>query len=319
MKVLVIRFSSIGDIVLTTPVVRCLKKQVENVEIHYCTKKSYGSLLEANPHIDKFHFLDESLWELGIALRKEKYDLVIDLHKNTRTLLLKLMIGTRATSFNKLNWEKWLLVNFKINKLPRLHIVDRYMQTTESIGVVNDGLGLDYFLPANAAFDSAQLPDSFQNGFIIYAIGGQHETKKLPLEKMKELVASISAPLILIGGKEDEAIGEELAEIALEKQPILNLCGKLSLHQSASLLEKSLKVYSHDTGMMHIAAAFKKEIVVIWGNTVADFGMYPYATKFTSLQVEGLSCRPCSKIGFSKCPKKHFLCMNMQQFESISG
>jgi heptosyltransferase-2 len=319
MKVLVIRFSSIGDIVLTTPVLRCLKKQLENVEIHYCTKLSYRTLLESNPYINKFHYLGESLFELGKALRKEKFDLVIDLHKNTRTLFLKLMIGAPSSSFNKLNWEKWLLVNFKLNKLPSVHIVDRYMKTLEGVGIVNDGLGLDYFFPANEAFAISQLPASFQKGFIIYAIGGQHETKKLPLEKMKELMASISVPLILIGGKEDEATGEKLAEIAQEKKPVLNLCGKLSLHQSASLIEKSLKVYSHDTGMMHIAAAFKKEIVVIWGNTVPDFGMYPYATKFTSLQVEDLSCRPCSKIGFSKCPKKHFHCMNMQQFESISG
>lgn len=316
MKILVIRFSSIGDIVLTTPVIRCLKLQRPEITVHYCTKLSFKSLLEPNPYIDKFHFLQDSINELAEELDKEHFDWVIDLHNNLRTAILKFKLGVRSKSFDKLNWEKWLLVNLKINKMPRLHIVDRYMKTIEHLAANYDGMGLDHFIPQKDVLPLSSLPKPFQKGYVIYAIGGQHETKKLPLPKMKELVAKIDQPLVLIGGKEDQANGEELEKHgrALGKQ-VISYCGKVNLHQSASLIQQSNKVYSHDTGMMHIAAAFKKEVVAIWGNTVPAFGMYPFQTKYISWEVQGLSCRPCSKIGFDKCPKGHFKCMNDQALE----
>jgi ADP-heptose:LPS heptosyltransferase len=314
MKILVIRFSSIGDIVLTTPIVRSLKQQLHNAEIHYCTKIAYKSLLEANPYIDKLHFLDNNLMQLAGELRHEEFDWVIDLHNNLRTKILKYFIDVRSVSLDKLNWKKWLLVNLKINKLPPVHIVDRYWDTVERLGANDDGFGLDYFIPPNDVFSISILPLAYQKDFAIYAIGGQHETKKLPLTKMKELVDTISLPLILVGGKEDEANGKDLVNYVQDRKNVLNLCGKLSINQSASVIEQSKKVYTHDTGMMHIAAAFKKEIVVIWGNTIPEFGMYPFRTKYTSLEIQGLKCRPCSKIGFHKCPKGHFKCMNLQKF-----
>lgn len=316
MKILIIRFSSIGDIVLTTPVIRCLKQQLPEASIHYCTKNSFKTLLEPNPYIDKLHFLNDSITELAKELRQEDFDWVIDLHNNLRTSILKMKLGVPSKSFNKLNWEKWLLVNLKINKLPRLHIVDRYMKTVEHLAVNYDGLGLEHFIPEKDTISISSLPEHFQKGYEVYAIGGQHETKKLPLPKMKELISKISFPLLVIGGKEDQQNGEELEKygISLGKK-VISYCGKVSLHQSASLIQQSQKVYSHDTGMMHIAAAFRKEVVSIWGNTVPEFGMYPFQTKHVSWEVKGLSCRPCSKIGFDKCPKGHFKCMNEQTLE----
>jgi len=313
MKILIIRFSSIGDIVLTTPVLRCLKQQLPEVTIHYCTKSSFKALLEPNPYIDKFHFLNESIAELVTELDKENFDWVIDLHNNLRTFILKMKLGVPSKSFDKLNWEKWLLVNLKINRLPRIHIVDRYMHTVEHLAVNYDGMGLDHFIPDKDVVSISSLPKAFQKGYVVYAIGGQHETKKLPLVKMKELVEKMSLPLIVIGGKEDHQNGEELEKHGkARRKDVIHYCGKLNLHQSASLIQQSQKVYSHDTGMMHVAAAFKKEIVSIWGNTVPEFGMYPFQTRYTSWEVKGLSCRPCSKIGFDECPKGHFKCMNDQ-------
>ena len=131
MKVLIVRFSSIGDIVLTTPVARCIKTQLENVEDHYATKNQYRSILENNPYIDKIFVLKDNLNELIAELKKENYDVVLDLHNNLRTRILKWKLGIRSHSFNKLNVEKWLMVNFKINKLPDVHIVDRYLETTK--------------------------------------------------------------------------------------------------------------------------------------------------------------------------------------------
>ncbi|MDB5269980.1 MAG: glycosyl transferase [Hymenobacter sp.] len=321
MKILVLRFSSIGDIVLTTPVVRALAQQVPGAEVHFATKPGYRSLLEPNPYITKIHCLTGSLGELVEALKAERFDYIIDLHNNLRTRLIKLRLGVKSSSFDKLNWQKWLLVNFKIDKLPRVHIVERYLAAAAPLGVKDDGRGLDYFIPAGQEVDLATLPASFQRGYVAVAIGAQHATKRLPLEKLVELCQKLTPrPIMLLGGPEDAAVAEAVVGAVSQhspigpftQSPIANGCGRYSLHQSASLLRQADFVVSHDTGLMHIAAAFGKEIFSVWGNTVPAFGMYPYRTEFKVLEVQGLSCRPCSKIGFAKCPQGHFKCMREQ-------
>jgi ADP-heptose:LPS heptosyltransferase len=342
-KFLIIRFSSIGDIVLTTPVIRCLKQQFPDAEVHYVTKKSYQSLLENNPYIDKVFVLENGLNDLMKSLQSERYDFVIDLHNNLRTSIIKLRLKAplaprrgrklQIFSLDKLNFLKWILVKFKKNLMPNVHIVDRYMKTVETLGVKNDNKGLDYFIPEKDEMPLDWLPENFRNGYAVYAIGGQHETKKLPLNKMIELCQTIQLPLVLIGGKEDVEIGEKIVDPSaprggtfesksFEKVPplgaegatILNLCGKLNLNQSASLIKNAKVVYTHDTGMMHVAAALKKKVISIWGNTVPEFGMYPYQTDFEVIENRDLNCRPCSKIGYKKCPLGHFKCMNELKF-----
>ena len=308
-KFLILRFSSIGDIVLTTPVVRCLKQQIPDAEVHFCTKKTNQILLEYNPHIDKRFYLEDSLPTLIRQLRKERYDYIIDLHNNLRTSLIKLRLGVRSYSFNKLNWQKWLFVRWKINTLPNVHIVDRYLDTVVPLGVQNDGLGLDYFIPYKDQIEPDWLPKTHRHQYIAYAIGGQHSTKKLPLPRMIELCRKINYPIVLLGGKEDAAIGDAIAE-ELGPKWIYNACGKYNLNQSAALLQDARVVFSHDTGLMHIAAALKKKVYSIWGNTTPAFGMYPYNTPFVVLENNNLTCRPCSKIGYHQCPLKHFKCMN---------
>jgi ADP-heptose:LPS heptosyltransferase len=321
-KFLIVRFSSIGDIVLTSPVIRCLKQQVKDAEVHFLTRKSFASVIEHNPFIDKKIYLDGELAALIPELKNENYDFVIDLHHNLRTFSLKSKLGKKSFSFNKLNIEKWLLVNFKINILPEAHIVDRYMETVKPLGVVNDGKGLDYFISLEDGEAPAALPSEFQKGFIAFVIGAKHNTKKLPVEKIISVCKKLQLPVVLMGGKEDFDEGERIAA-AVKPQPIFNACGKFSLNGSAALIKQSVKVITHDTGMMHIAAAFKKEIISVWGNTVPAFGMYPYYGDFKKrnliAEVLGLSCRPCSKIGFDKCPKGHFKCMVDQDENNIAG
>ncbi len=318
MKLLILRFSSIGDIVLTTPLLRCLKTQLKDVVIHYATKKSFSSLLENNVYLDKIHLLDDSDHKLIAELKQENYDLVIDLHHNLRTFRIKKALGVKAYSYNKLNLKKALLVTLKINQLPKIHIVDRYMETVARLGVKNDLKGLDYFLNKEDVYDLHQLPLSFNAGFVAFAIGGQHFTKRLPVHKIIELCQNIKEPIVLLGGgKDDEQTAEKVVNYFSNQEKIVSLVSKLSLNQSAYLVQKAIKVITHDTGMMHIAAAFKKEIIVIWGNTVPDFGMYPYLTKYKNVEVADLNCRPCSKIGFDKCPKGHFMCMENQEFNTI--
>nr|WKN35286.1 glycosyltransferase family 9 protein [Tunicatimonas sp. TK19036] len=324
LKILILRFSSIGDIVLTTPVPRTLKTQLD-AEVHYCTKKKYRGILEHNPYIDKIHVLDEKLSELVQQLKKEGFDYIIDLHNNLRTQLIKKRMGVRSYSFPKLNVEKWLMVNFKINKLPNVHIVDRYMETVAPLGVKMDSLGLDYFIPAKDEVERSWLPETHQKEYVAYAIGAQYNTKKLPVDRIIELCDKINKPIILLGDKNDAEVGEQVTrffernEISeplesklfeLNKKTIVfNACGKFNLNQSASIVQQADYVFTHDTGLMHIASAFKKNIFCIWGNTIPAFGMYPYRTKFTILENNKVPCRPCSKIGYQRCPKKHFRCM----------
>jgi ADP-heptose:LPS heptosyltransferase len=330
-KVLIIRFSSIGDIVLTTPVIRTVKAQVDNAEVHYVTKLQFKSILAANPYIDKAHYLDGSLSTLIAELKKEQFDFIIDLHNNLRSGVIRRALGVPSAAFHKLNWKKWLYVNLKINRLPAIHIVDRYLAAASSLGVKNDSLGLDYFIPEQDEVPLDWLPVEFQNGYVAYAIGAQHATKRLPLERMIELCDRINRPIVLLGGKDDVENAEKIRSF-FDKSPasepfeeglrelnkrtiIYNACGKFNLNQSASLVRQCRYIFSHDTGLMHIAAAFKKEIFSIWGNTVPAFGMYPYRTKFVIFEKNGLSCRPCSKLGYDKCPQGHFRCMRDLTFD----
>jgi ADP-heptose:LPS heptosyltransferase len=316
-KILIIRFSSIGDIVLTSPVVRCVKQQLD-CQLHFLAKKSFFPVLKSNPYIDKIHLLDGDFNELATELKKEKFDFIIDLHNNLRTKRIKWKLGIPSSAFPKLNLEKWLLVNFKINRMPEVHIVDRYFRAAEQLGVKNDMKGLDYFIPEEDEINLTALPESHRNGYIGFVIGGQHSTKKLPDEKIVSICSKLNMPIVLLGGKEDIPSGEKIASFT-GREKVFNACGKFSLNQSASLVKQAAKIITHDTGLMHIAAAFKKDIVSVWGNTVPEFGMYPYLPGENShiAEVRGLPCHPCSKIGYDKCPKKHFYCMKLIDEQEI--
>lgn len=312
-KFLIIRFSSIGDIVLTTPVIRCLRKQLPDARIHFLTKQAFRGIVADNPYIDKIHTLGDSFDLMLHELLTEEYDYIIDLHHNLRTLRIKRFLkGVKAFSFNKLNIEKYIYTNLKVNLLPRKHIVDRNLETVRSLGVTDDGQGLDYFIAEKDVVDNKDLPTAHLHGYIAVVIGAALATKKLPIHKLKELCAAIDHPLILLGGKEDYEDGKAIA--AIDDVKIYNACGKFNLNESADLVRRSKLVITHDTGLMHIAAALQKPIISVWGNTVPAFGMYPYYGKFSKqhydvVEVNKLWCRPCSKIGYKKCPKGHFKCM----------
>lgn len=317
LKFLIVRFSSIGDIVLTTPVIRCLRKRFPNATIHFLTKKKFASIVQSNPYLDKIFLLEDDLKKTIQELEMEEYDHIIDLHHNLRTLRMKnAMREIPFHSFNKLNIKKWLYTNFKINTLPDKHIVDRYMATVESLGVTNDGNGLDYFIPKDEEIKDGDIPFSHLQGYIAIAIGAAHNTKKLPVKKLQELVQQIKFPIILLGGNEDFINGEKIAESDSVK--IYNACGKFSLNESADIVRNAKLVISHDTGLLHIAASFKKNILSVWGNTVPSFGMVPYQTNYEVFQVNKLWCRPCSKTGYDRCPLGHFKCMDNQSMEAIA-
>ncbi|WP_256012391.1 glycosyltransferase family 9 protein [Desertivirga xinjiangensis] len=316
MKILIIRFSSIGDIVLTTPAIRCIKQQIPACEVHFLTKSSFHTVLANNPYIDKLHFLKKPLAVTLDDLRAEHFDYVIDLHNNIRTRIIKFKLGVKSSAFDKLNFRKWLLVNLKVDIMPEKHIVDRYIETASFLGVKNDGKGLDYFLEEEHDL-TVLLPQSHQQ-YTGLVIGAQHATKRLPTHKLIEVCQRIKSPVVLLGGKEDKERGAEIASAS--GVHVFNGCGKFTLDQSAFLVREAQLIITHDTGLMHIAAAFDKPITSVWGNTVPQLGMYPYKTgQLKIAEVKGLSCRPCSKIGYKKCPRGHFKCMNDQDIEAIAS
>ncbi len=319
-KILILRFSSIGDIVLTSAIVRCMKKEFPGSEVHYATKHQYASIVKNNPNIDKIHLLSDSLPALIRKLRRENFDFIVDLHKNLRTLLIKAALLKRSASFPKQNFRKFLLIRFKMHHLQTEHVVDRYFHAVKKLGVRNDGKGLDFFIPPEDRLSLKELPDSHRSAYVAVVISATYTTKQFPETKLLSVIDRLNSPVVLIGGPAEKEIGQRIAESRLEK--VFNACGKYNLEQSAWLLQNAQKVLSNDTGMMHIAAALQKQISLTWGNTVPAFGMSPYfgngPGREYRFEVKDLPCRPCSKLGYDKCPKNHFRCMMDQDEEAIA-
>lgn len=296
---------------LTTPVIRCIRQQLDDVELHVLTKSAYRAIYAASPYIDQVHEFSGDLKEVVRCLRKERYDFVVDLHKNWRSIRVRMALGCPSASFPKLDFQKFLYTKLKMGKLPQVHIVDRYFKAVEKLGVHNDGQGLDFFFNEGDELHYESLPEVFRDGFVAAVIGGQHATKILPEDKVVEVCKALDYPVVLVGGPEDAVRGEWIKEKVGGQ--VSNQCGKLTVGQSASLLKLADAVLTNDTGMMHIAAALRKPIVSVWGNTVPEFGMYPYLpqgmTPAVLVENKSLTCRPCDKLGYARCPKGHFRCM----------
>ncbi len=316
-KFLIIRFSSIGDIILTTPIVRSLSSAYPDAEIHYLTKAQYAGLLAPNPHIDRLHLLKDDLRPIITQLKQEGFTQIIDLHNNLRTWRVGLALGVPWRRFPKLNFEKFLLTSFKIDRLPNLHIVERYARALPS-GVQLDENGLDFFISNAARVEADQLLDArLSSGQPVgVVLGGKFATKRWPNAYFAQLLQQLDAPVILFGGPDERADADAIITES-GRDEVLDVVGKVTLQTAGALIQHCQYVLTHDTGLMHMAAALQIPTYVLWGNTVPKFGMYPYRAPHTNLEVAGLSCRPCSKLGSATCPKGHFKCMREQTPEMI--
>ena len=295
--------------------------QVPDVELHYVTKAAYSSLLESNPNIDHIHLLDKRLKSLIAELRVEQFDMIIDLHNNLRSHYITFCLGKKTQRVNKLNIRKWLLVNMKINIMPDIHIVDRYFNAASTLGIKNDLKGLEFFFNQNIDAKMLNLPDIFKSDYIAWVIGGKHNTKIFPVDKIINVCQQLNVPVVLLGDNSDKKRGDIVAESV---DSVCNAAGKFNLNESATIIKNATVVITNDTGLMHIAAALQKKIISLWGSTVKDFGMYPYLPQnkdnFKIIEVEDMKCRPCSKLGYKECPKKHFRCMNdIKEFEIVDA
>ncbi len=322
MRLLFIRFSSIGDIVFTTPAIRCAKQQIAGVEIHFLTKAAMKSVTAENPYIDHFHYLDKDINATIKELKQYQFDYIIDLHKNFRTYRIQKALGVPSLSYQKLSLQKFLLTKLHLNLMPTRHIADRSVDALASLGVVNDGKGLDYFIPKETALNQNALPASFQSGYIALVIGASYASKKLPVAELQALCHKIPYPIVLVGGKEDQTAGDAVA--AVNPIKIHNACGQFNLHESALLVKNARTVISHDTGFLYIACAFHKKTVAIWGATSPALQVEPYypTTMNTDWHynaiVPNLPCQPCSNYGTKQCPQGHFACMKKQDLQAIA-
>ena len=302
-KLLIIRFSSIGDIVLITPVLRAIKQQYPGeTEVHVLTKHSYAGVLEGNPNVNKIHTIDNSVKEVMIELKNVHFDYVIDLHNNIRSRAVKSALNCPSFTVRKYNIQKWLWVNFGINRMPQNHIVDRYLETLQSFGIKADDLGLEYYIPSTERFPVDDMPEIMRKPYIAFAVGATHEGKKFSLQRIVDVVKAIDQPVVLTGGKEDAAAGDAITSACGNR--VYNGCGKWSLHRSADVVDRAELILTGDTGMMHIASALGKKMISLWGCTVPGLGMSAYKPHPLSIILEPkprnrirLHSRPCSKLG----------------------
>ena len=309
LKILVVRFSSIGDIVLTSPVLRILKSQ-KNIEVHFLTKDEYTSILENNPYIDKIHVIKNSVAEVKNQLFKEKFDYIIDLHNNLRSQLLR-SLKVPIKRYSKSNFKKFLYMFFGINLLNNKHVVDRYVDVLSFLNLKNDDKGLDYFLPKGSLVDY-----DVKQKYITWCIGASKIQKQLSVSQIATIANKLDLPIILLGGKEQKEHGDKIIQIS-NKARILNFCGEVSINQSAYLIKNSQYLFTNDTGLMHIAAAFQKKIISFWGCTKPDLGFYPYIEESKSLMIVSKnSKRQCSKHGGS-CKFSDDGCVKMIDPEKI--
>jgi ADP-heptose:LPS heptosyltransferase len=298
-KILVIRYSSMGDIVLTTPVYRLLKEQFNGeVEIHVLTKSAFAFLLKQNPRIEKVWEVKKSGMEIIDGLKAEKFDYILDLQNSVRSRSVRKKLGVLSFKVNKLNIRKWIQVNLGLWKGPLQHIVERYCNTLSWFKLKYDGKGLEYYFNTNTRTIEEMLPSEFiVNGYVVFAVGGAHEGKRWSPENWIELVNQTDKNVVLIGGKED------VLNIPSTSR-VLNLIGACSVDESARMVQHTKGIVCGDTGMMHIAAALGANIISMWGCTTPELGMSairPTSTnhpwKSITLQPANRNKRPCSKLG----------------------
>ncbi len=273
-----------------------------------------------NPYIDRFHYYDKDLNGLIDSLKKEQFDYIIDLHKNFRSYRIRQALGVKTFSYKKLSLQKFLLTKLGIDLMPGVHISQRCINALQHLGVKDDGKGLDYFIGEEERIKENDIPHSHLMGYIAIVIGATYYTKKLPLQKLKELCSTIQFPIILVGAKEEREDGDNIASI--DSIRIYNACGKFSLNESADIVRRSKCVISHDTGLQYIACAFQKPVLAIWGATSPKLCVEPYYGSLqpalhTNILVKNMPCQPCSNYGTKHCPLGHFQCMKNQDIQMI--
>lgn len=305
-KILVVRLSSLGDVILTTPIYRSLKKSNKDIIIHTVVLDAYKDVLKTNPYINsvwEYSKNSEAIKILNESLIHEEYDYVMDLQNNFRSRELLQNVSKNIYRFEKHSLKKLLLVHFKINLFKNFpSITERYAATFPELKLDNEGP--EIFIP------SSVKPRIAENDVVIgLCPGSKHFTKMWPNENFVELgnmLIEKGVKVAIFGGSDDKNICKYLER---NIKGSINLTTDNDILQIASDMKNCIAIICNDSGLMHTATAVKTNVLAIFGSTVREFGFYPYKSTHSVLENFSLSCRPCSHIGRKSCPKKHFKCM----------
>lgn len=302
-KILVIRLSSFGDIILSFPLLKKLKEKFPQSELHFLTKKNYKDLVSLNPCIDRVIISDDQLLKTRNEIAAEKYDLIIDIHKNFRSIYLSLLNAKKIVRYSKENFKKFLLVKFKINLFKEIiPVYKKYLLALSKYTEVTDYS----FATSDLEFDNARI---IKEKYIVISPSSRHFTKTYPAEKFVKFINdSLDKRFVLTG---DDTPNDKLICEFIETncKNVSNLCGKLSMKELANVLYNSDLVICNDSAILHFAEALGKKVLAIFGSTVKEFGFFPQLIESKVLEIKNLKCRPCTHIGRDACPLKHFKCM----------
>ena len=329
-KILIIRLSSIGDVLLATPVIRLLKNKFPDSQIDFVIKNEFSELLKYHPFIDHLYGYDKnneinSLKKIKQDAREKQYDLIVDLHKNFRSYYLTSGSGAKKiVRYKKGVFQRFLLVKFKLNFYKKIiPIFQRYLNCIERFDIFYDDKGLDIFFDQETVQSAFEKYSKFLNNSAALTIGvapgAKHATKRWTAEGFSSvinfLVQNTNARIILFGNRADQKI---VKSFSIEKpQFVLNTTGELSLLETTALMNHCDLVLTNDSGLMHLASALKKKVVAIFGSTTEQLGFFPYLTEYIVIQNNRLKCRPCSHIGRNNCPRQHFKCIKKITGEQV--
>lgn len=332
-KILIIRLSSMGDIILASHLVRNIKERFINSSINIIVAEQYTEIFDNNPYITKVIKYDKTKnkfeqkqqkKEIFIDSGDNKYDLIIDLQRNFRSKRIYSGTGIKVLKINKNRLFKLALVYLK-KRLPgrHKHITDLYLDTVMSVGVGEDGKGLELWLPEEKQ-SAVYPPERFTDGAIrrrnriAIAPGAFHATKRwLPARfaRLAELLqARYNLEIVLVGGKADMEICRDI--ISAARANISDYSGSASIYDTARILDTCRLTITNDTGVMHISAARRVPVAAIFGSTVPEFGFTPFRVHQEIIQKQ-LPCRPCTHYGKEACPKGHFNCMNLLEVNDV--
>ncbi|MFA5405264.1 MAG: glycosyltransferase family 9 protein [Ignavibacteria bacterium] len=304
-KILVIRFSSFGDIVLTYPFITQLKRVFPNAQIDFLTKEKFSYLVKMHNDVDNvLVYNGEKISELRKNIKKNNYNLVLDIHKNIRSIFSTLYSNPKKIRYIKGTLKKLLLVALKINLFGgELPVYKRYLLALDKIRFLDN---LD-FNTTNLDFEKEPI---IKEPYILIAPSSKHFTKTLPKEKFEQIIKGIqNKKIILVGDSfgEDMSICKYLSE---KSANTLSYSGKTDFKTLTNLIYNSELVLCNDSGVLHLAEALNKKVIVFFGSTVKEFGFFPQLKSTIVFENKNLKCRPCTHIGKNYCPEKHFKCMN---------
>ncbi|MDZ7317030.1 MAG: glycosyltransferase family 9 protein [candidate division KSB1 bacterium] len=322
-KILILRLSSIGDILLTTPLLRILRDRYPKARIDFVIKAKFLDLMRTNPHLDRLWPLHAEkgfaeLRSLKRQLESVDYDVILDLHNNFRTAYLRTGLGAPVFKLRKYKFKRFLLVKFGIDLYRRIRPVYlRYLDAAAALGIGDDGRGLEFFIDP---LEAENITGYFQeNGVLksdlLFAVapGAGFAAKRWPQEYFVELLQKLlaehsDAKVLLLGDQSDHSLCAAIAA-ALPRGKAINSAGRLSLMGSAAALSRCRLFIGNDTGLMHMASALKLPLVAIFGPTTRQLGFFPTGEQSRVVEHKTLSCRPCTHMGRPTCPQKHFKCM----------